>query len=295
MELLKVMNFFRKAMPVVLCAVCFQLPATAQRVTRQYNNVSFSAALKDLNAAQDEYAINFVYDELEDFTVTKNIRNMSVPDAIRQLIGFYPIRMTQMDNVIVVECTRKTSFKMTGRVVGSHQRPIEYANVALLDVGDSTFITGGVTNEDGRFVIPCEAGKAIVRVSCVGYKTAYHTYDTEKIGTVILRESAIHLKGVQVKALRQNIKMGREGIVVDIQGSELGKLGTAADVLREMPRVDVGRDGKVEVFAKGTPLIYVNSRQVRDNKELEQLKSEDIRNVEIITSPGANMMPRYRR
>ena len=64
----------------------------AQRITRQYNNVSFSAALKDLNARQDKYSINFVYDELEDFRVTKSIRNQSVPDAIQQLIGFYPIK-----------------------------------------------------------------------------------------------------------------------------------------------------------------------------------------------------------
>ena len=65
----------------------------AQRITRQYNNVSFSAALKDLNARQHKYTINFVYDELEDFRrVTKSIRNQSVPDAIMQLIGFYPIR-----------------------------------------------------------------------------------------------------------------------------------------------------------------------------------------------------------
>lgn len=33
---------------------------SAQRITRQYNNVSFSAALKDLNARQDKYVINFV-------------------------------------------------------------------------------------------------------------------------------------------------------------------------------------------------------------------------------------------
>ena len=46
---------------------------SAQRITRQYNNVSFSAALKDLNARQDKYVINFVYDELEDFRVTKSI------------------------------------------------------------------------------------------------------------------------------------------------------------------------------------------------------------------------------
>ena len=37
---------------------------SAQRITRQYNNVSFSAALKDLNARQDKYVINFAYDEL---------------------------------------------------------------------------------------------------------------------------------------------------------------------------------------------------------------------------------------
>ena len=48
---------------------------SAQRITRQYNNVSFSEALKDLNAKQDKYVINFVYDELEDFKVTKNIKN----------------------------------------------------------------------------------------------------------------------------------------------------------------------------------------------------------------------------
>ena len=72
----------------------------AQRITRQYNNVSFSAVLKDLNARQHKYTINFVYDELEDFRVTKSIRNQSVPDAIMQLIGFYPIRMTQVEDKI---------------------------------------------------------------------------------------------------------------------------------------------------------------------------------------------------
>ena len=60
---------------------------SAQRITRQYNNVSFSAALKDLNARQDKYVINFVYDELEDFKVTKNIKNESVPDAIMKRVS----------------------------------------------------------------------------------------------------------------------------------------------------------------------------------------------------------------
>jgi len=84
---------------LLLC--CLQVFAQSNakqtaRITRQYNNVSFSQALKDLNAQQSKYTINFVYDELEDFKVTKSIRNQSVPDAIMQLIGFYPIKMTQI-------------------------------------------------------------------------------------------------------------------------------------------------------------------------------------------------------
>ena len=91
--------YMKKWIMICACVAVFQT-ALAQRITRQYNNVSFSAALKDLNARQHKYTINFVYDELEDFRVTKSIRNQSVPDAIMQLIGFYPIRMMQVEDNI---------------------------------------------------------------------------------------------------------------------------------------------------------------------------------------------------
>ncbi len=266
------------------CLCC--LTVSAQRITRQYNNVSFAAVLKDLNTAQHQYVINFVYDELEDFRVTKRIRNLSVPDAIRQLIGFYPIKMTQMDNVLVVECTQKAHAKMIGQVVDERQHPVDYANVALLSTADSTYITGGVSNENGMFVVPCEASRVIVKVSCVGYKTIYRTCATGRIGTITLRENTIRLNGVQVKAMRHNIKMGREGMVVDIQNTELSHVGTATDVLGELPRVNVDADGTVSVFAKGQPLIYVNNRKVTDLQELKRIKSNNIKNVEVITAPG---------
>ena len=100
-----------------LMLLMISMGMSAQRITRQYNNVSFSAALKDLNARQDKYVINFVYDELEDFKVTKNIKNESVPDDIMNLIVFYPIKMKQVDNIIIVECIQKASNRMKGRIV----------------------------------------------------------------------------------------------------------------------------------------------------------------------------------
>ena len=41
--------YMKKWIMICACVAVFQT-ALAQRITRQYNNVSFSAALKDLNA-----------------------------------------------------------------------------------------------------------------------------------------------------------------------------------------------------------------------------------------------------
>ena len=258
---------------------------SAQRISREYNNVSFSAALKDLNAAQDTYAINFVYNELEDFKVTKNIRNMGVPDAIRQLIGFYPIRMKQIENVLIVECTQKSTAKMMGRIVDTHRQPVGFANVALLNVNDSTFITGGVTNENGQFVIPCEARKAIVKVSCVGYQTACHTYDTGKVGTIALKEATMNLQKVVVKGHSKIYKTDGTKLIVDVQKSVLSDFGNADDVVAQLPTVS-GSDGHYTVFGRGNAEVYIDNRKMRDNSELSRLSSKDISTIEVISNPG---------
>ena len=277
----------RKFVINLMLLLAISMSLSAQRITRQYHNMSFSAALKDLNTAQDKYAINFVYDELEDFKVSKSIRNLSVPDAIQQLIGFYPIKMTQMDNVLIVECTQKAPTKMIGRIIDTHHRPIDFANVALLNVRDSSFITGGVTNENGQFVIPCEMRKAIVKVSCVGYHTAYHAYDTGKIGAITLKEETMNLQKVVVKATRPKTKLTHEGFQTQVQGTVLSDAGMATDLLKQVPRVRVDKDGNCSVFGKGTPEIYINGRKLTDKTELQTLSSKDVKNVTVVTTPGA--------
>ena len=68
-----------------------------------------------------------------------------------------------------------------------------------------------------------------------------------------------------------------------MQGTVLSKMGTAEDVLKHIPGLQKKNDA-YEVFGKGSPIIYVNGRLLRDLSELDQLKSEDIKNVELITS-----------
>ena len=258
----------------------------AQRITRQYNNVSFSEALKDLNARQHKYTINFVYDELEDFKVTKSIRNSNVPNAIMQLIGFYPIRMTQVENNIMVECTQKSTFRYKGRIVDERGNAAEYATIALLSPIDSTIVGHGVSNENGSFVIPCNFQKVLARITYIGYKTVNRIYNNTEMGIIKLQPKTTIVKGVVVKGDRPQYKMSPGGVEVAVEHTLLSKMANTFDVLSLLPRVSV--DGqKISVFGKGTPIVYINNKRVNDNNEIVNITPDNIKSISVITSPGA--------
>ena len=258
----------------------------AQRITRQYNNVSFSAALKDLNAHQHKYTINFVYDELEDFKVTKSIRNSNVPNAIMQLIGFYPIRMTQVENNIMVECTQKSTFRYKGRIVDERGNAAEYATIALLSPIDSTIVGHGVSNENGSFVIPCNSRKVLARITYIGYKTVNRIYNNTEMGIIKLQPKTMIVKGVVVKGDRPQYKMLSGGMEVAIEHTLLSKMANTFDVLSLLPRVSVNGQ-KISVFGKGTPIVYINNKRVNDNNEIVNITPDNIKSISVITSPGA--------
>ena len=258
----------------------------AQRITRQYNNVSFSAALKDLNARQHKYTINFVYDELEDFRVTKSIRNQSVPDAIMQLIGFYPIRMTQVEDNIMVECVQKTTLRYKGRIIDESGNAAEYANITLLSPIDSTIVGHGVSNENGSFVIPCNSRKVLARITYVGYKTISRIYSNPEMGIIKLQPETMIIRGVVVKGERPQYKMSPGGVEVAVEHTLLSKMANTFDVLNLLPRVSVNGQ-KISVFGKGTPIVYINNKRVNDNNEIVNITPDNIKSISVITSPGA--------
>ena len=247
----------------LFCALT--LCAQAQRITRQYQNESLSKVLEDLNTATNDKTIYFIYDELEDFTVTSQFKNLPIDEAVREVIGFYPMKVTYDHDNIFIECTQKEDTKVIGRIVDESGKPIEFANISLHNDG---FVNGGVSNENGDFVIPCKAQRITLKVSYIGYKTITRDIGVGNIGEI------------------PQYKPTTGGMTVDVQHSLLHDIGNADDLLSMIPMVQ-GRDGKFEVLAKGEPEIYINNKKVRDKSELKQLKSVDIKSVDVITAPGA--------
>ena len=265
----------------LFCALT--LCAQGQKINRQYHNQSLSKVLEDLNAAINDKTIYFIYDELEDFTVTSHFTDLPINEAIREVIGFYPMKVTYDNDKVFIECTQKEDTKVIGHIVDESGQPIEFANISLYNEG---FINGGVSNENGDFVIPCKAQRITLKVSYIGYKTVERNVSVGNVGIITLQPETYMVKGVEVKGEIPQYKMTSGGMTVDVQHSILHDVGTADDLLSMLPLVKA-RNGKYEVLTKGEPEIYINNKKVRDPIELKQLKSADVKSVDIITAPGA--------
>ena len=179
-----------------------------------------------------------------------------------------------------------TADTFTGRVVDETQAPVPFANVVLLNASDSAFVAGTTTSNDGTFNISGNASKPILKISYLGYKTLVLDAAGSNLGTIALEPEATMLGEVVVKGQRPAFKMTTEGLKTEVENTLLSKVGTAKAVLENLPGVQRKKDG-IEVFGKGTPLIYINGRKLQSQTELDQLSSEDIKSVELITSPGA--------
>ena len=275
------------------CIICMPLDAFAQRINHTYNNVSLSEALLGLNNEQTEYVINFLYNELEDFRITATIKNKRLPDAIQQMIGFYPVRMTVKpdDHEIYVECTHKTDRHLTGTIIDEHGQPVAYANIAILNPADSTLLGGGVSNESGYFAIPYELPTVLARISYVGYKTVYRQCTTENIGTIRLQPEIYTLNGVQVKGERLIVKAENGHLTYNMpQLLEIMPADNAYDALTSIPGVSE-MNGSIMFSGQAVTLI-INGKPTTLSAEqvverLRQMPAAMLAKAEVMPSAPA--------
>ena len=185
--------------------------------------------------------------------------------------------------LVVMTVTAQT---FTGRVLDETQAAVPFANVVLLNASDSAFVAGTTTSDDGTFNITGNASKPIIKISCLGYKTRVMEATASNMGIIALEPDANELGEIVVKAQRPAFKLTTEGLKTEVENTLLSKVGSAKAVLENLPGVQRKKDA-IEVFGKGTPLIYINGRKLQNQTELDQISSEDIQSVELITSPGA--------
>jgi hypothetical protein len=169
--------------------------------------------------------------------------------------------------------------------------PIEYASVAILRAADSTVATGMLSKSNGDFKFPEIAmGKYIIKVNFIGYETVYKTIvlsaknNSIDVGNIKMSANVRALAAVEVIAEKPAFTMAIDKRVFNVEKNLSTIGGTATDVLKQVPSVNVDIDGNVSV-RNGTPTIFVDGRPT--TLTLDQIPADAIATVEVVTNPSA--------
>ena len=271
---------------IIFCA--FSTLTQAQHI---FQGTSLSEALIELDKSSKHYDISFVYDELEDFTVTKAIkRGRNLPDAVREVCGFYPVRVNVKGRDILVECIQKDRTKLMGRLLGPDRQPVAYANITLFPPSDSVYIGGGVSNEAGDFVIPCGAERARVRISCVGFKTIERVMTIGDVGTIRMQMENNYLSNVTVSGRMPVIRSQADRLQYIVSNDEFARGLNAEELLSRVPMVSMA-GGRAMILGKGPARFMLNGHITEmGNEAIQQklwtLRSDDIDRIEVISIPS---------
>jgi hypothetical protein len=178
---------------------------------------------------------------------------------------------------------------------------IEYANIVLYSVKDSSLTTGGITNARGYFNIEnIPYGKYYIDIDFIGYNKnriesiqINNQHQSINLGKIKIQPALELLGEVEIEAERSRVeyKLDRKVINVDKDLNAVG--GSAVDVLENVPSVQTDVDGEVSIRGSSNFVVLIDGRPspLDGSDALQQIPASSIENIEIITNPSAKYDP----
>jgi iron complex outermembrane receptor protein len=170
--------------------------------------------------------------------------------------------------------------------------PVQFASVGLLQLPDSSMITGVITLTDGGYVLEkIKPGNYFIRASFVGYKANGKGVVVEEgnaevsVDTIYLTETIASLNEVTVVGERLKGKEMVDRTVYAIPSVVSKSVSNGYDLLKRIPQVNVDFQNNVTLNGSSNFIIQVDGRQ-RDKEYLARLLPSDIETIEIISNPS---------
>ncbi|MES2647180.1 MAG: outer membrane beta-barrel family protein [Bacteroidota bacterium] len=208
-----------------------------------------------------------------------------------------------------------------GKLVDSANKPISDASVAILQSKYDTItkkskqvmLKGVATKSNGDFSfedLPT-MGQLTIKISAVGYKAMEQNISFSKpqmgaptkapgsqvpdfsslaantdkdLGNIALQADAHELGNIVVTGNNKGLRLDIDKKVFNVEQNLVSAGGTAADVLKNVPSLNVDIDGKV-TLRNATPQLYIDGRPT--TLTVDQIPADAIESVEVITNPSA--------
>ena len=197
-----------------------------------------------------------------------------------------------------------------GKVVDANNKSLEAASVQLSQQRIDTVtkqrkakvLASIITDKKGDFSIDKlpVLGEFQLLITPVGYAPVIETISfgiqrggdmkdimnklDKDLGNLKMTQDAQQLEGVVIEGSKPLLQMNIDRKVFNVDKSLTSIGGTAADVMKNVPSVNVDIDGNV-TLRNSPPQIFVDGRP--STLSLDQIPAEEIESVEIITNPSA--------
>lgn len=191
-----------------------------------------------------------------------------------------------------------TSFNLQAQTVKgkvcneSDKSPVQFASVALLQLPDSSMITGVITLTDGGYTLEnLKPGNYFVKASFVGYRPSGKpvTINGDKteiaLDTIFLGVATASLNEVTIVGERLKGEEMVDRTVYKIPEVISKSSSSGYDVLKKIPQVNVDFQNNITLNGSSNFIIQVDGRQ-RDREFLARLLPSDIQSIEIISNPS---------
>lgn len=156
---------------------------------------------------------------------------------------------------------------------------LQYANVQLYSLPDSTFLKGDVTKEDGSFYVESSkfAGKILVRASFIGYIPVDKNIEIvkgqdNKVGKIYLQENAEQLAEVSVTAEATPMTVKDDTVIFNADAYHVVEGAVLEDLVKKMPGTEVS-DGQVTVNGNQITRILMNGKEFYSSDPQVALKN----------------------
>ncbi len=184
------------------------------------------------------------------------------------------------------------------------QQPIQFVSVTLLNGNDSSAVKGTITDKKGKFTLSdILPDTYIIKYSYIGYavpETQRITITNEQtdiqLGIIELSSRATELNEVVVSGKKQMINTSIDRKIYQVSQDLMSKSGSASDILKNVPSVEVDIEGNVSLRGSGEVMILINGRPSplmgKNRAEiLQQIPANSIERIEVITNPSARFRP----
>jgi hypothetical protein len=175
---------------------------------------------------------------------------------------------------------------------------LPYANVLLKTAKDSLFVTGTVTNDEGRFTLTnIKPGNYLLEISITGYIAGRQSVFAGALSefldltSIELEEDIMALDEVVVTAKQNDVgtKMDKKTYSVEENISQSG--GSILEAMQNLPGITV-EDGKVQLRGSDRVTVLLDGKQTAltsfgSQSGLNSLPSSAIDKIEIINNPSA--------